>query len=155
MRIGAALRELHHAESSLVTELSRVADRHAKEQEIQHVTTDLAVWSREHLSEIVSVAPRYGVTLTDLRSTDPEKEGSRELPGEGSDPDLALLADLRRLYRMSGGVALDWDLLGQGAQVVADPGLLAVARRCQPRSLRQMRWARAMLKTLSPQILAS
>lgn len=155
MRLGEALRELYVSESSLEVELLRVADRYPKEHEVRHVAGDLAVWSRDHVREIAVVAPRYGVDPADLESHEPPEEGLRELPGEGSDTDLSLLADLRRLYRMSAGVALDWDLLGQGAQVVADPDLLAVTERCRPRAMRQMRWARGMLKTLSPQILAS
>jgi len=33
--------------------------------------------------------------------------------------------------------------------------LLALTKRCHPQSLRQMRWANAMLKVLSPQILGA
>lgn len=155
MRIGDALRELHRSESALATELSRVAERYPREKEVHHVAEDLAAWSRDHVREIAAIVPRYGVDPADLESPAPSEEGQPELPGETSDKELALLADLRRLYRMSGGVALDWDLLGQGAQALADPDLLSVAERCRPRSVRQMRWARGMLKTLSPQILAT
>lgn len=155
MRIGAALRELHRSESTLATELSRVADRYPQEHEIRHVAGDLAVWSRDHVREIAAIAPRYRVDPGDLENPAPSEEAQRELPGEDSDKELALLADLRRLYRMSGGVALDWDLLGQGAQVVADTDLLSITERCRPRSVRQMRWARGMLKALSPQILVT
>ncbi|XVS61012.1 hypothetical protein ACQPYE_22170 [Actinosynnema sp. CA-299493] len=52
------------------------------------------------------------------------------------------------------GVSLDWELLAQGAQAVRDTELLTLAQRCHPQTLRQMRWANAMLKTLSPQVLA-
>lgn len=155
MRIGAALRELHRSESTLATELSRVAERYPKEKEVHHVAEDLAAWSRDHVRAIAEVAPRYGVDPAALESPEPSEEAQPELPGEGSDKEMALLADLRRLYRMSGGAALDWDLLGQGAQAVADPELLSVAERCRPRSVRQMRWARGMLKAVSPQILAT
>ncbi|MFD6948915.1 hypothetical protein A6A08_03280 [Nocardiopsis sp. TSRI0078] len=156
MRIGVALRELHGSETALAGELLRLADRHAKEQEIYHVAQDLVRWSRDHVREIAAVGPRYGLELEepDLKNPEPPTEEAGELPGDGSDPDLLLLADLRRLYRMAAGVSLDWDLLGQGAQVVADAELLALTKRCHPQSLRQMKWADAMLKTVSPQILA-
>lgn len=155
MRIGKALRELHGSESALAVELLRVVDRHPKEHEVRHVAGDLAVWSQEHVREVAAVASRYGVAPADLECPEPPEEEVRELPGEGSDADMSLLADLRRLYRMSAGVALDWDLLGQGAQVIADAELLAITERCRSRSVRQMHWARGMLKTLSPQTLAS
>ena len=48
-----------------------------------------------------------------------------------------------------------WELLGQGAQAARDTELLALTQRCHPQTLRQMRWANAMLKTLSPQVLVS
>lgn len=155
MRIAAALRELHRSENTLADELLRVADRHSEEPEVHHVAEDLAYWSREHAHEIAEIVPRYGVDPAGLAHPEPSEEDQLELPGEGSDTDLALLADLRRVYRMSAGVALDWDLLGQGAHVVADAGLLAATERCRARAERQMRWARGMLKTLAPQTLAT
>jgi hypothetical protein len=53
------------------------------------------------------------------------------------------------------GVSLDWELLAQGAQAVMDADLVEVTARCHPRTLRQMKWTNAMLKALSPQVLAS
>ncbi|WP_017610312.1 hypothetical protein [Nocardiopsis xinjiangensis] len=155
MRIVAALRELHRSESALADELLRVADRHSEEPEVRHVAEDLAYWSREHAHEITEVMPRYRSDPAGLAHPEPAEEDQPELPGEEGDADLALLADLRRVYRMSAGVALDWDLLGQGAHVVADADLLAATERCRARAERQMRWARGMLKALSPQILAT
>lgn len=71
------------------------------------------------------------------------------------DAGLLLLADLRQLHRVAAGVSLDWKLLAQAAQAAKDSELLALTKRCHPQSLRQMRWANTMLKTLSPQVLAS
>ncbi len=69
------------------------------------------------------------------------------------EPGLVLLADLRRIHRLAAGVSLDWELLAQGAQAAKDAELLGLASRCHPETLRQMRWANAMLKELSPQVL--
>jgi len=69
-------------------------------------------------------------------------------------PSLLLLADLRRVHRVAAGVSLDWELLAQAAQATKDGELLAVTARCHLQTLRQMRWANAMLKELSPQVLA-
>jgi hypothetical protein len=68
---------------------------------------------------------------------------------------VLLFADLRHLHRVAAGVSLDWELLGPGAQAAKDAELLALTRRCHPQSLRQMRWANAMLKVLSHQVLSS
>ena len=70
------------------------------------------------------------------------------------EPGFLLLVDLRHLHRIAAGASLDWELLAQGAQAVRDTELLDLAMRCHPQTLRQMRWANAMLKELSPQILS-
>lgn len=69
------------------------------------------------------------------------------------EPGLALLAALCRLHRLSAGVSLDWELLTPGAQAAKDSELLNLKSRFHPETLRQMRWANAMLKELSPQVL--
>jgi len=70
--------------------------------------------------------------------------------GTDPSPGLLLLADLRRTHRLAAGVSLDWELLAQGAQAAKDSELLSLASCCHPETLRQMRWANAMLKELSP-----
>ena len=109
---------------------------------------------------LVEVGRRYGLNLKD----DPDEDSgllstvrgkASELVGRRPEPGLVLLADLRHLHRVAAGVSLDWELLAQGAQAAKDAELLALAQQCHPQSLRQMRWANAMLKMLSPQVLAS
>ncbi|NUP28450.1 MAG: hypothetical protein HOQ44_17475, partial [Nocardia sp.] len=74
--------------------------------------------------------------------------------GRTLDPGVRLLRDLRRLHQLAAGVAVDWELLAQGAQAAREPELLELAEHCRPRTQRQLRWTNAMLKALSPQILA-
>ncbi|MGH3669337.1 MAG: hypothetical protein ACRDSH_01690 [Pseudonocardiaceae bacterium] len=117
-------------------------------------------WSQQHVRALAALGGRYGLNIND----DPE-EGSSLLAGVRSttsklishrpESGLLLLADLRHLHLVAAGVSLDWELLAQGAQAAHDPTLLALASRCHPQSLRQMRWANAMLKVLSPQVLVS
>jgi hypothetical protein len=130
------------------------------DHEIHHVARDLARWSQQHVHELAEIGQRYGLNLKD----DPEEDSgllsavrgkASELVGRRPEPGLLLLADLRHLHRVAAGVSLDWELLGQGAQAAKDSRLLALTKRCHPQSLRQMRWANAMLKVLSPQVLAS
>jgi hypothetical protein len=160
MKIGLALRELHRSESSLAEDFMKTADRHKVDHEIYHVARDLARWSLQHVHELTESGRRYSLSLKD----DPEPEpGLRsamrskasELAGRRPEPGLLLLIDLRRLHRTAAGVSLDWELLAQGAQAAKDAELLALTKRCHPQSLRQMRWANAMVKVLSPQILVS
>lgn len=160
MKLDLALRELHRSEASLAADLLKVADRHKVDSEIYHVARDLARWSQQHVHELAEVGKRYGLELTDNSKSDSGllgdvREKASELAGRRPETGLLLLTDLRHLHRVAAGVSLDWELLAQGAQAAKDTELLALTRRCHPQSLRQMRWANAMLKVLSPQVLAS
>lgn len=160
MKLDLALRELHRSENSLAADLLKVADRHKVDHEIYHVARDLAHWPQQHVHELAEIGQRYGLNLKD---DSPEDSGllstvrnkASELVGRRPEPGLLLLADLRHLHRVAAGVSLDWELLGPGSQAAKDSELLALTKRCHPQALRQMRWANAMLKVLSPQVLAS
>jgi hypothetical protein len=158
-RLEFALRELHRSEVELTRSLEAIAARHHSDHGIYHVATDLAQWSREHVALVAETGQRYGVRLrTHPRTAAIAEWVQRRVSdrlGRRPEPALLLLADLRRLHRIAAGVSLDWELLAQGAQATKDPGLLEITQRCHPQALRQMRWANAMLKELSPQALAT
>lgn len=78
-----------------------------------------------------------------------------ELVGRRSMPGMLLIHDLRTVYLQAAELSVDWELLGQGAQAVKDRELLNLTAECHPQTLRQMRWANAMIKQLSPQVLAT
>ncbi|MBN6040219.1 hypothetical protein [Amycolatopsis sp. 195334CR] len=160
MKLGLVIRELHRSETSLARFLYELSDRHRVEHEVYHVARDLAGWSREHVRELAEAGHRYDLTLRPAapRSSGllaPARRKASELTGRRAEPGLLLLADLRRLHRRAAGVSLDWELLGQGAQAVKDRDLLDLAGRCHPQTSRQLKWSDAMLKTLSPQMLAA
>lgn len=158
MKLGLVLRELHRSETSLARFLIELSDRHRVEHEVHHVARDLAGWSREHVRELAEVGNRYDLSLRPSVPSGllgPARRKASELTGRRAEPGLLLLADLRRLHRRAAGVSLDWELLAQGAQAVKDQDLLDLARRCHPRTSRQVKWSDAMLKTLSPQVLAA
>jgi len=160
VKLDLALRELHRSEQSLAADLVKVADRHKAEHEVHHVALDLARWSRQHVHDLAGIGPRYGLDLDeDVEQHDGLMTAVRgklsEWTGHRPGPGVLLLADLRHLHRTAAGVSLDWELLAQGAQAARETDLLDLAERCHPRTLRQMRWANAMLKTLSPQVLTS
>jgi hypothetical protein len=160
MKIGLALRELHRSEKALARDLLKVSDRHAAEHEIHHVARDLAAWSRQHVHDLAVAGRDYGLDLDD---DPPRRSGAlapiratlAELTRARPEPGMLLLADLRRLHRTAAGVSLDWELLAQGAQAVKDTDLLELASRGHPQTLRTLKWANAMLKILSPQVIAS
>jgi hypothetical protein len=159
MKIDLALRELHRSEHKLALTLSTLAARHKTDHEIHHVALDLADWSDDHLRELAAAGTPYGIDLKSAPRTTalttPVQEKLSELLGRRPEPALVLLMDLRHLHRVAAGVSVDWELLAQGAQAVTDQDLLALTQRCHPQTLRQLRWANAMLKVLAPQVLAS
>lgn len=153
-----ALRRVHHGEYELVRHLTRMADQHRPEHEVHHVALDLAGWSRLNLARLAGVAGNHGVELP---------RGVKQ-PGEvrhafdavaamtpGKAPAVLLLEDLRDLYLVAAETSLGWEMLAQLAQARRDAELLEIAAACHPQTLRQMRWANTMIKTLSPQALAS
>ncbi|MBF6347716.1 MULTISPECIES: hypothetical protein [Nocardia] len=159
MKLGLAIRELHRSERKLALDLATLAARHSTDHEVCHVARDIAAWSGEHVRELARAGQGYGL---DLKSephtkpiTGPVQERLSTLLGRRPEPALLLLIDLRHVHRVAAGVSLDWELLAQGAQGAKDVGLLELAERCHPETLRQMRWANSMLKILSPQFLAS
>ncbi|MFJ7219065.1 hypothetical protein [Amycolatopsis sp. NPDC098790] len=149
MKLDLVLRELHRAEKALARDLLTTSDRHHAEHEVHHLARDLAAWSAEHVREVARAGRAFDLELTE------DVPGPAPAGSPGPDPGVRLLADLRRLHRRAAGVSLDWELLAQGAQAARDDGLLGLASRCHPRTLRQLKWTNAMLKVLSPQILTS
>jgi hypothetical protein len=159
-RIGMAIGELHRSERKLGSALMSLADRNKTEHEIFHVARDIAAWSAEHVRQLADAGHRYGLDLPpepgrrSVLLATVRQSGSEALSRFHS-PGLLLIAELRRGYRLAAGVSLDWELLAQTAQAVSDSDLLALAQDCHPQTLRQMRWANAKLKELSPQVMTA
>lgn len=160
MRTGLeyALRRVHSGENELVNQLLRVADKHRGEHEVHHVCRDLARWSRENLGALADAAAGYGVHL----DAEPDEPGpvrhavdalAAKAPGRAAA--VALLEDLRDLFLVASEASLGWEMLAQHAQARRERDLLELVSRCHPQTLRQLRWVNTMIKTLSPQALAS
>jgi hypothetical protein len=159
VKIKLAIRELHRSERKLAHDLNVIAARHRSDQDIHHLAHDLAQWSQNHLSELAHHGRHYGLRLS---ASPPIGAATGFLQTRISgllrrrpEPGLLLLADLRRFHRRAAGSSVVWELLGQAAQAAKDQELLSLTSRCHPETLRQMRWANAMLKELSPQVLTS
>ncbi|MQY07884.1 hypothetical protein [Actinomadura macrotermitis] len=160
MSVAAVLRELHAHEQELAHRLLRVSERHRPEPEIHHLARDLAGWSRRHLVEIAGTGRRFGLDLDPDPAVEPGlaarlREKGGELAGRRPEPGLLLLHDLRGVHVQAAEVSVDWVMIAQAAQASRDGDLLALTDRCHPDTLRQMRWANAHVKVLSPQILLS
>lgn len=159
-KLPMVLRELHRSETSLARDLLAAADRHRVDQEIFHVARDIAGWSKIHVRRLAEVGRDHGVRLTaEPRWSVPAVSALAQrvstAAGRRPEPSLLLLADLRRLHRKAAGVSVDWELLAQAAQAMRIRPLLELAQSCHPETLRQLRWANAHLKVISPQVIAS
>ncbi|OBK14529.1 hypothetical protein [Mycobacterium asiaticum] len=159
MKIKLAIAELHRSERKLARGLNGIAARHRSDQDISHLAGDLAAWSQSHVGELAAHGRHYGLRLRATPQVTPRsgpvQSSLATLLRRRPEPGLLLLADLRHIHRLAAGVSLDWELLGQAGQAVKDQELIEVTARCHPETLRQMRWANAMLKELSPQILTA
>lgn len=160
MKLGLAIRELHRSENDLRQELLQISDRHRTDHEVHYVARDLARWCADHVRDLSQVGRDYGEEL----DAEPEGESSlvararektAELMGRRPEPSLLLLRDLREIYMKAAGVSIDWEMLAQAAQGSKQKELLALAERCHPDTLRQMRWANSKLKISSTQALVS
>jgi hypothetical protein len=158
--IQYALRRIHHGENEAAKELLRMAERHRVEHEVHHVARDLASWSQEHVTLLAERAVHFDLELDDhadtpygitsqLRETLANAIGRRPQPG------LLLLEDLRHLYLRASENSLAWEMLAQVAQAKHERELLTLTQECHPQTLRQIRWANTMIKTQTPQVLAS
>jgi hypothetical protein len=159
-KVGAAIRELHRAENNLAARFFKLSDRHKADHEIYYAARDLAHWSQEHVRRLATLGGDHGVQLTPAPENEANilallRQKGSELMGRREAPGLLLLHDLREIHRETAGVSLDWEVLAQAAQALKDPGLLATASQCHPQTLRQLRWSNAMIKQLSPQVMAS
>lgn len=160
MKLGLVLHELHRSENDLALELLQVSERNKVDHEIYHLGRDLAKWSQDHVREIAEVARDYGQNLNpepkhELNLAEKLREKGSDLMGRRSTPSLLMLRDLREIYMKASGVSADWEMLAQAAQGIKHTDLLEVTKRCHPQTLRQMRWANAMLKVNSTQALIS
>ena len=160
MKLDLAIEELHRSENHLTAVLTSMSDKHKADHEVFYVCRDMAGWSRKHVAELARVGRDFDLDLDSEASEDPGvlaavKQRASELTGRRSVPGLLLLADLRHLYREAAGTSVDWELLAQGSQGAKEQGLLDVAERCHPQTLRVARWANSHLKVTSPQVLAS
>ena len=159
MKLDLVTRELSRAEHNLCDGLHAIAARHKADSDIHHIALDLAKWSENHIRELSEYGNGHKPRLSALRwpvaASTRIQEWMSEPLRRRPEPALLLLADLRRIHLMAAGVSLDWELLAQTAQAAKDESLLELASRCHPETLRQMRWANAMIKELSPQVLTN
>ena len=160
MKLGLALEELHRSENHLAHQLLAVAERHKVDHEVFYVGRDLATLSQDHVRRLAPFGDRYGVRLDPEPAGEPRvlarlSEAVSDRLGRRSAPALLLLRDLRSLFIHASGVSADWEMVAQVAQGIRDTDLLALAQRCHPQTLRQLKWANSRIKESATQVLVT
>ncbi|WP_208105827.1 hypothetical protein [Streptomyces sp. GC420] len=143
--------------------MTAVAERHRADHEVHHVATDPARWSGEHVRRLTDAAHAHGLDLSAGCSSGAPSAGvlptlrekAADAPAHRPEPGLLLLRDLREMHLDATSNSLHWEMLAQAAQATKDDGLLAAVSACHPQTWRRMRWANAVIKVLSPQVLTS
>lgn len=158
--IEYALKQVHRAENETHRHLLRMADTHAAEHEIHHVALDIAAWSGENVQLLAAAARDNEIDLDEGaaapgRLAQTARAVTSALSGRSAETGILLLHDLRDLFLHASDASVHWEMLAQIAQAKRNEELLRLAERCHPQTLRQIRWANTMLKTLTPQILSS
>lgn len=102
-------------------------------------------------------APRRGVRSGLPRDAPRERVYHSALRGSATMPAVSLpeLRRIRELLSQRSLFLVVQDCFMTETAELADVVLSAATERCRERAERQMRWARGMLKTLSPQTLAT
>ena len=160
MKFGLVLEEMHRSENDLAHHLLTISERHKVDHEIYHLARDLARWSQQHVRDIAAMGKNYGLDLDpeprgEMGLMETIREKGSEMVGRRPETGMLLLHDLRELYLKACGVSADWELLAQAAQGKKDKDLLALAEKCHPQTIRQMKWANGKLKESATQVLVS
>ena len=160
MKFGLVLEEMHRSENDLAHHLLTISERHKVDHEVYHLARDLARWSQQHVRDIAAMGKNYGLDLDpeprdEMGLMETIREKGSEMVGRRPETGMLLLRDLRELYLKACGVSADWELLAQAAQGMKDKDLLALAEKCHPQTIRQMKWANGKLKESATQILVS
>jgi NAD(P)-dependent dehydrogenase (short-subunit alcohol dehydrogenase family) len=154
-----AFRRAHEAENDLASELLDLAAQHRTDHEVHHVARDLASWSEDNVRKLAETAAEHQLSL-DAEADEPGPlrhlpETMATLVGRRPEAGLLLLEQLRKIYLLASTASLAWEMLAQHAQAKHETDILALTEGCHPLTLRTIRWANTMIKTLSPQVLTS
>jgi len=152
------LRAAHDTQNTIAVSLQMMATEHHADAEIAHVAADLLHWTRETIAQLAELAARQGIPL-DRAADEPglfqQMRASMASKAKGPVAALLLLENLRRLYLTASDASLALELLAQFAQAQRHTEMLELSTQRHPHTLRVMKWANTMIKTIAPQVLTN
>jgi hypothetical protein len=160
--VGSQLSRLYETEQGLADEFRRVGERHEDEVDVAHICELLARQCVAHANLLGPHLERYAGRRPPPESEEPGVADSvmgllRRRVAETStrqrEPGLTLLDDLGNLYLAISAADLLWVQVGQAAQALRDPDLLATVTKCEEQTMTQLDWLKTRIKELAPQTL--
>jgi hypothetical protein len=158
VKLGLAIRDVRDAEQTLARRLDALGERHKADHDVYRLTQTLQQIAHANLERLAPHGVRYGIDVEAEHGAgllDKAREKSSELIGRRPETGLLLLRDLRELHLRYAEAAIDYVILGQGAQAARDRELLDAVSQCHAQTLRGMKWTVTRIKTAAPQTLTS
>lgn len=154
--IQYALDRVHSAERGLLELFDEMILRHPDDVEVWYGVKDLRRWSAEHVDALAAQGADHDMELgDDTAPIGPVGRAVARLSHLTERRELGLLEDLHDVFLAGSNASLAWEMLAQIAQAKHEQELLNLTKSSHPQTLRQIRWANTLLKTLSPQTLSS
>ncbi|MDG4824846.1 hypothetical protein O7635_23605 [Asanoa sp. WMMD1127] len=148
MHVAHYLGLLHRAEGNLASAYREVAQAHAEEADVFHLTARLAAQCDQHVEKLAPFVERY----SEEAPAEPERLHADLFAGARSGG-LGLLRDLHDLYLMASYADITWTVLGQAAAGLRDDDLSTVVEECEQQTSIQLAWLRTRMKAAAPQAL--
>ncbi|HVS93796.1 MAG TPA: hypothetical protein VHE59_17280 [Mucilaginibacter sp.] len=148
MQIGSYIQLVHESEKDLAKAFYEVAERHKAEPDIVGTCKMLASWSEQLEEQLQPMAEKYG--------TEHNSEADRLLHdffGQKRKNALALIQDLQDLWLMANEANISAIVLGQAALGLRDEALIALCRKIEQKSKRQIAWLLTRIKSSATQTL--
>jgi hypothetical protein len=148
MHLGTYLGLLLKTEEDLAKAFSTVAQRHARQLDVEHPCELFSSWSGENAQGLLPFTLQYG------------SSGGREVRQLYHDlfdhrdaGSLALLRDLHHLWLMVQDAHITWTVVLQTASALRNEELKALCTQAQAHNHRQLIWLRTRIKSGAPQTL--
>ena len=148
MHLGTYLGLLVKTEQDLANAFSTVAQRHARQLDVEHPCELFSGWSDENARALLPFTQQYGDS--EGREAEQLYHDLFDHRGAGS---LALLRDLHHLWLMVQDAHITWTVVLQTATALRNEELKALCTQALEQNHRQLIWLRTRIKSGAPQTL--
>ncbi|MFF9482793.1 hypothetical protein [Streptomyces sp. NPDC014733] len=147
--VHTLLRHLHADVTALAAAYRDVAQRRPDDAGTHYPARTVAGQCDRHAACLRAWAERFGAALPPPAAAPSAERGAAD--GHPPPPDRDLLDDLYLLHAKAHAAHLRWVVLGQIAQALREPELLAAATDCREETATQIGWLTTRVKEAAPQ----